>query len=239
MANETNPPIPEPQGDPLDALLRSAQWPEAGSDRLDAILRSAAWPQMSSDGLTELLAQAEWPWRPSSVERLRQLAGQDSVPAPVPEQCASPLPPALPTWGTLGGWTIWAPSILIAIVAAAFYFSGFGRAPTTVTRQPSAADFAGDDGTPLPAISSMHFDSGTAQMTLDRIGTVVIEGPADFKLVGPLRAQLTRGSIKVRVTEETGHGFTVETPYGKVTDLGTEFGLRVTDKGSAGVVERV
>jgi hypothetical protein len=47
---------------------------------------------------------------------------------------------------------------------------------------------------------------------------------------------VSAGRIRVRVTEESGHGFTVETPYGEVTDLGTEFGLDLTQKGKAGLM---
>ena len=43
-----------------------------------------------------------------------------------------------------------------------------------------------------------------------------------------MRARLNYGRIKMRVTEETGHGFVIETPDGEVTDLGTEFALNVS-----------
>jgi ferric-dicitrate binding protein FerR (iron transport regulator) len=88
----------------------------------------------------------------------------------------------------------------------------------------------------LPAIRTLHFGSGSAQLSLDRIGTVLVDGPAEFSLIGPMRARLDRGRIRVCVTEESGHGFVVETPDGEVTDLGTEFGLDVADGKQSGVV---
>ena len=88
----------------------------------------------------------------------------------------------------------------------------------------------------LPTISSLQFGEGTSKLRLDGIGSMLIEGPADFSLIGPMRAKMTRGRIKVRVTEKTGHGFVVETPYGEVTDLGTEFGLDLTRDDEAGLV---
>src|SRR5690606_36284733 len=85
-------------------------------------------------------------------------------------------------------------------------------------------------------VATLGLQSGTARLDLPGIGDVVVDGPADFAMLDPMRARLTKGRIRVRVTEKTGHGFVVETPYGNVTDLGTEFGLEVSDPGSAGLV---
>jgi hypothetical protein len=85
-------------------------------------------------------------------------------------------------------------------------------------------------------VSSLHLDSGKAKLMLPKVGYVEAEGPADFALLGPMRARLNSGRIKMRVTEDTGRGFVVETPYGEVTDLGTEFGLDLTEQGKAGLV---
>ena len=43
-------------------------------------------------------------------------------------------------------------------------------------------------------------------------------------------ASRRRGELVARVPE-AGHGFTIETPHGKVVDLGTEFGVVVDDFG--------
>jgi hypothetical protein len=86
-------------------------------------------------------------------------------------------------------------------------------------------------------IFNTRLESGnTSRFTLPKVGYVVLEGPAEFTMLGPMRARLNSGRIKMRVTETTGHGFVVETPYGEVTDLGTEFGLDVSDKGKVGLV---
>jgi hypothetical protein len=81
--------------------------------------------------------------------------------------------------------------------------------------------------------STLKIESGTATLALDKIGYVELQGPAEFEMLGPLRSRLLRGGIKMRVTELTGHGFTIETPYGKVVDLGTEFALNVSETGKA------
>jgi hypothetical protein len=79
-------------------------------------------------------------------------------------------------------------------------------------------------------------DSGTTTLELPNVGTVVVQGPADFELLEPKRARLHQGRIKVNITEENGKGFVVETPDGEVTDLGTEFGLDVSDRRSTGLI---
>jgi hypothetical protein len=83
----------------------------------------------------------------------------------------------------------------------------------------------------LSSVRSIQFETGTATLGLDQIGSVVIEGPADFQMLSPMRARLAKGKIKVRVSELTGRGFQVETPNGLVTDLGTEFLLNVSETG--------
>jgi hypothetical protein len=85
-------------------------------------------------------------------------------------------------------------------------------------------------------VRSVHLDFGTTRLSLPRVGYIVIEGPAELDLLGPMRARLNSGRIKMRVTEPTGRGFVVETPYGEITDQGTEFGIDLTEKGQAGLV---
>ncbi|MCC7087121.1 MAG: FecR domain-containing protein, partial [Pirellulales bacterium] len=89
---------------------------------------------------------------------------------------------------------------------------------------------------PLPQVTSVQISSGSSKFELAGVGTVALEGPADFQLTGPMRARLSRGRVKVHVTQETGRGFVVETPDGEVTDLGTEFGLDVADRPGTGLV---
>lgn len=96
------------------------------------------------------------------------------------------------------------------------------------------------DATPLDATSELfntRLESGSSsRITLPKVGYAILEGPAEFTMLDPKRARLNSGRIKMRVTEVSGHGFVIETPYGEVTDLGTEFGLDVSNKGKAGLV---
>jgi hypothetical protein len=131
----------------------------------------------------------------------------------------------------------------IAVVAYLFV------APAPILNDQTVREVAqrGHDATPAasstppatitPAeVRSVHLDSGTTRLSLPRVGYIVIEGPAELDLLAPMRARLNSGRIKMRVTEPTGRGFVVETPYGEITDQGTEFGIDLTEKGQAGLV---
>lgn len=85
-------------------------------------------------------------------------------------------------------------------------------------------------------MSSIRLRAGSAEVKLPGVGHVIVDGTTEFTLLDSKRARLDRGRIKMRVTEKTGRGFVVETPFGNVMDLGTEFGLDVSGKGKAGVV---
>ena len=82
---------------------------------------------------------------------------------------------------------------------------------------------------PTLGIGDIRIDSGTARFQLPNVGYIIIDGPAELKMLTPMRICLNSGRIRVRVTEPSGHGFVVVTPHGEVTDLGTEFGIDVSD----------
>jgi hypothetical protein len=85
-----------------------------------------------------------------------------------------------------------------------------------------------DSATAAFTATSITLPSGSStRMHFDKVGYATIHGPATFQMLGPMRARLDSGRIRMRVTEKTGHGFVVETPDGDITDLGTEFGVNV------------
>ncbi|MCC7474888.1 MAG: FecR domain-containing protein [Pirellulales bacterium] len=96
-----------------------------------------------------------------------------------------------------------------------------------------SVDVSSQDSTSSPStlgIGKIGVDAGTMRIAITGVGHLVVDGPADFELVTPMRLNVTQGRIRVRVTEPTGYGFVVATPHGEVTDLGTEFGVEVTDR---------
>jgi hypothetical protein len=70
---------------------------------------------------------------------------------------------------------------------------------------------------------------GQVELTYGTGAKLLLTGPSEF-LVRPTGGKLRRGELVARVPE-AGHGFTIETPHGKVIDLGTEFGVVVDDFG--------
>jgi hypothetical protein len=55
---------------------------------------------------------------------------------------------------------------------------------------------------------------------------VLLEGPADFRLISPREAFCTRGKLRATVPPQA-QGFTIGSPRLDLVDLGTEFGMNV------------
>jgi hypothetical protein len=193
------------------------------------------WPPASAEGFAEYVCRA------SNQAACNGDSDRNAVTSGSPQPADRPLVfPELAPLSGLGGespFTVraflpWVTSgilgaALIAVVVVAWVLPR-GNRPAEVAKS-----------SPKPAASqlpSVQILSGTTKLTLPNIGHVVIDGPAEFDMLDPMRARLARGRIRVHVTEEAGRGFIVETPHGNVTDLGTEFGLDVSDDGQAGLV---
>ncbi|MCC9644676.1 FecR domain-containing protein [Rhodopirellula sp. JC740] len=78
---------------------------------------------------------------------------------------------------------------------------------------------------------SIALDSGWAQIEFLSGATVVLHGPAEMELVSSAEAIMHRGRIRAEVPP-AARGFVVRTNDMKVVDLGTEFGLEVSDEGA-------
>ena len=126
-------------------------------------------------------------------------------------------------------------AIAVLVIASLVTYQVVPRRAVVADAQPNAKGSNGA-GTELPSVSSLRVDSGTATLLIPKVGHVVVEGPAQFDLIGPMRARLEQGRMMMHVTEPTGRGFVVETRNGEVTDLGTKFGLDLSDKDGTGLV---
>ncbi len=74
---------------------------------------------------------------------------------------------------------------------------------------------------------------GEIELTYQSGTKLVLIGPAEFSVESE-GGMLVKGGLVASVTE-AGHGFTINTPNGKVVDLGTEFGVAVDDFGTSEV----
>jgi hypothetical protein len=81
-------------------------------------------------------------------------------------------------------------------------------------------------GAPLEP-GRLVLDSGLAQIVFYNGARVVIEGPAELRLVSSTEAFCVRGTLTAEVPPQA-KGFRIITPRLEVTDLGTAFGLKAT-----------
>ena len=77
----------------------------------------------------------------------------------------------------------------------------------------------------------LAIDAGYAQIEFFCGATVVVEGPAELDLRSPLLAYVRSGRLRANVPP-AARGFSLEVDEMKVVDLGTEFGLSVSEKGT-------
>jgi hypothetical protein len=81
----------------------------------------------------------------------------------------------------------------------------------------------------------LQLQNGTAELTFDAGVQLTVYGPADFEITSPTSIRCRRGRVTT-LAKDRGRGFTIETPQGKVVDLGTQFGLSISDDGETQVV---
>ena len=74
--------------------------------------------------------------------------------------------------------------------------------------------------------------SGLVELEMSETGAVVLfEGPCQFKVIHENAVRLVRGRVTAEVKTELAKGFYVDTPQGRIIDLGTEFGVSVNHLG--------
>jgi hypothetical protein len=87
--------------------------------------------------------------------------------------------------------------------------------------------------------TTLALDRGRVELAYDSGATVVLEGPAVFTVAAAASAVLDRGMATITVAGPgPGDGqprFTLQTPSATVTDLGTSFGVLVSDTGETSV----
>ncbi len=130
--------------------------------------------------------------------------------------------------------------VLTLVACVGFYFYIRSASLGDVARLLHAVDaeWGGDEAT-APIVNSrlrqgqlLELKSGLAEIRFDSGVSVVLEGPAELILDDENACSLRLGRLVGRVPDEAV-GFTVDTPSATVVDLGTEFGVAVTDSGDA------
>ena len=78
-------------------------------------------------------------------------------------------------------------------------------------------------------------ESGLVLLSFPTGAKTVIQGPAEFQIVDENAMRLQSGKVVALCQTKATHLFTVHTPFGRVVDLGTEFGVwaRATEKNTS------
>ena len=92
----------------------------------------------------------------------------------------------------------------------------------------SSAQFA--EGQPLPA-GALSLRRGTAVVRFHGGAEAVLTGEVELELESPGSARLRHGDVVIRA-EDGAAGFTLHTPTSELTDLGTEFAVKVARDGA-------
>ncbi|MDR3636355.1 MAG: hypothetical protein P4L84_21310 [Isosphaeraceae bacterium] len=91
------------------------------------------------------------------------------------------------------------------------------------------ADFSIDEGSALSP-GRLHLAEGLVQIEFISGAGVILEGPCDFELLSANRAVCHRGKLRAHVPP-AAKGFTIAASGIDAVDLGTEFTLKVDDRG--------
>jgi hypothetical protein len=167
-------------------------------------------------------------------------AGAPAAVEPAPARQPAPPSPRRRGWRRLAleSLAALAAGILLVVVLT-------GRRPSQRTESPQAeavdntvavllqAHKAEWDKTGMPTQAGaalppgvLRLKSGYAHIEFYSGATVILEGPAEFRLVSRTEAFCTRGKLRATVPAHA-QGFTIGSPKFDLVDRGTEFGLRV------------
>jgi hypothetical protein len=176
---------------------------------------------------------------------LPQETAEGVTPEPAP---AAPMPlkkPQRKPPGRLGRRTALAAAILLlfgaALIMLLHHAGMFGGSSPQPIATGQTLDAIWTDPISVPAAGSLiktgvsqSLASGCAELTSTNGLRVVVQGPATFTIEGPGVLSLTSGRLTASVPK-AARGFTVETPFARAVDLGTEFGVSVSPMGDTDI----
>lgn len=113
---------------------------------------------------------------------------------------------------------------LAAAIALLAVFSQ-SKSPVAKLTGSTAAIWSGET-TPQSLAGPLDLNSGYAEITYPNGVRVILEGPCRFEVTSATSMQVAHGRATVKVPPPVD-GFHLDTPAGRITDLGTEFGVAV------------
>lgn len=154
---------------------------------------------------------------------VRQVRGGGQVPEFIQPSIVQLPPRRRAPWGAL------AAAACVVLAAGAWFFSQRnGPAPLAVLSGATAARWAEplDPGHAFEPGRPLDLDGGFAEISYRSGVKVILEAPCRFEVTGENSMSVTRGRASVKVPKGT-RGFQLDTPGGRLIDLGTEFGVAV------------
>jgi hypothetical protein len=135
-------------------------------------------------------------------------------------------------WATLAGCFL-----LVALGVGAWYssHSANGSVPemqASLLRAQNCQWAANSvSGSRWPSGSHVLIKRGMAEYSLGDGTRLCLEGPCDLEILSVTQVFLHQGKLNIRVAAGA-NGFTVDSPTGRIVDLGTEFGVCVEPNGT-------
>lgn len=120
---------------------------------------------------------------------------------------------------------------IAAAILISLWMSFFPVFPAASLHRSDTANWSA--GTPPEKLrpgQRLKLDGGLAEVHFRNGAELILEGPADLEIRGNGQGFLHRGRASVRVPQRAS-GFMLDSPGGRVIDLGTAFGLHVDDGG--------
>lgn len=128
-------------------------------------------------------------------------------------------------------------AVLLALAAcvmlAAFFFPSGGGKPVAVLSGTTDAVWL-ENADDVLLGRALDLRSGFAEISFINGVRVILEGPCQFQITSENSMNVAHGRATVKVPKDFD-GFHLDTPAGRITDLGTEFGVAV-GSGSEGPV---
>jgi hypothetical protein len=81
----------------------------------------------------------------------------------------------------------------------------------------------------------LDITAGTIELTFDTGAQVKVFGPAKIEISSPRSILCSLGRVTTLVGK-SGRGFTIDTPKARIVDLGTQFGVNISERGDTQIV---
>ncbi len=215
----------QPDFEELEILLLDSgdsDFPETSRERLNTLLRETAEARtfasellfddaLLADSLSAEAAEAVFKDEDSNIDTTRQRKKSTSLRI--------------------------AAAVVIGLIALSFAMnSSNSLSPTSVVATVQSTNRVSglSDGQTFEIGERIELQQGRAVLRFNSGAKFAVEAPAFLTVTGPNEAELDAGRGTVRVPGMI-KGFTLVTPTERVVDLGTAFGIEVTDNGTTSV----